>query len=487
MAQKIPIREPKAEVLFALLAVFSLVSGVIMSLAVHLDNSSRGRIGLVTTAIVVGGFAVGWRLARRGRRWLTDTGSGFVYHSVNGAIKFDDHEVVGIGSHVLLEYASGVPVSAARVAVIATNNPVLPQIEVRYSFEPEADPLGFLFDRLGGQVRQESLATFAAGGEIRGSGWRLNADGLYVRAAGSERKIPFAHLVTAEVIDRHACVWGRSAPEPLVRVPEESLNAAILVEIIGTSDFEPELKSGFGRLLFERERRWSPSSLLLWWLGTLMLLGMGGTALINSRATGTLAFGAIASFLGVALSLYWFASRRTVLRAYANGLRVAQPLAEREVCFDEVISFAYSVVRQHVTTNHVTSYVGTFVVFRLWLRDRGTFCYEFSTTTRDRAVEMIRDRLARRLAAEWRRQVFDKKLRAWCSGVTFTYKGLSVPGRHGFVPYKQIAGWAVHDGICCVRGTDGTELATLLCSEPDFYPGLNLLDQLIAPKKEDES
>lgn len=417
-----------------------------------------------------------------GRRvWLTDTSAGVEYTARDRTVAIDDSEIVGVGSRVLLEYAHGVPVSAARVGVITTSSPQIPRIDIRYSFEPSADPFEALFDRLTERIIEGARAALAAGREFVSAGCSLTREGLLLSADGSARVIAFEQIAAAEVVDRHACVWVQDKPEPVVRVPEESENAAILVALLSEKCApKPDPAGEFGRFLFKRERRWPLEMRVYLWGGSLALVTAGVVALVNGRAPGTLAFGALALLLALLFVLYWYTTRSTVLWVYTNGVRVSHPLSEQEANFDEVISFSHSAVRQQVEVNGATSFLGTFVTLKLAVRDRGVLRYEFTTTTRDTAVAALLDRLARRLAAGWLREVRDKQRRNWCGDVAFTYKGLRVPKREGFIPYSQVAGCVMQEGFCRVMHVDGDELARLSCSDTDFFTGLELLNQLIA-------
>lgn len=436
-------------------------------------------------------IGIGWRIAHR-RRWITDNANGFVYSDYRGNVEIGDREVAGIGIQLRTSSLRGRVVGTSRTAIIVTAVDEGRRYEVRYTFRggPERDPLGGLFQRLEREVTANASQVLKVGGEVRGEGWVLSKSGLGVEEHGVARQISLDQLAAVEIIDKSACVWLFNQPEPILRVPGGGVNASILVALLRSQMPWAENvtleEDGLGRLRFRRKHSWLQLASWLPAIGAVVLFVVGLIlAFTHGRQQGNDRWIALGCVLSVAALLplgTWAYYRKHVLEVYANGIRLHTSLSGvQELLYGDVESFTYTAIRNFATSAIGSAYLGNSISLEFNRRGSGRYLkYSFTTTTRDAAIDELRDAVAHRIALRWLAEVKAGRNVGWVSRTVFTPTGLKLQRQHAVVPYAALGDSSFHDGYWYLFSTGGSELLCIQTSAPDFFPGYALLSLLIA-------
>ncbi len=313
-------------------------------------------------------------------------------------------------------------------------------------------------------------------------------EGLGVEIGGEPRLLPFSEIVAAEAIDRHSCVWVRGRAEPVLRVPENEANSRLLLKLLvrripSLETTAPE--EGLGRLLFRRDhgwrsvRVWATSTVgFLWFAFGLLVLATEKLGLPRGESVLLGGLVLLAAFLVLCVRVLL---RKRVFECFSDGIRLeTRTGGERIMRFDEIETFTYSAVWR--SAEHGAAYLGTW--FTLEFRPRGdasplTFAY--SSTSRDTAVDELRDFVAGRIASRWWRALAEGRSRMWAKHIYFTPDGLEVTGRKKVVPYLDIGESRLSGGTYTQYHIDGSKLYSLSTAAPNFYPGVALLRILSEP------
>jgi hypothetical protein len=421
---------------------------------------------------------------RRCRRWIVDTGTGFTYTDYLGESHVLDEQVSGLGSRLSFGFVRGLPKVTTRSAVVAIDGKGGRRFEVNYSFRSRVpDQLGSLFERLERRVVEQATQSTQSGGLVYGEGWAIDRVGLWLQGDDDPHLVPFARVSASEIVDRHACVWVVDSSEPVLRVPDGSVNARVLVHLVGLQATGVLASSdiSLGRLLFRRDHGWRSVGVWAGYVGvaSLMLCGVIlGARDKNVVDDGTAILGVLAVLLGgIAVLTVRVVLRKKRFECFSNGVRLVTGWrGARELKFDDVRSFTYSSVRRTARTSAGSAYLGTWytIEFQTNSGDR-SLSFTFTTTTRDVAIDELRDLMAKRIASVWGRMLETGQSRRWTDRLTFTSDGLDIRGRKTPIPLAQIGSSLFQNGYWYLYHIDSTLLVREACSTPNFFPGYFLL------------
>ena len=494
-----------------LILVTALFAGaaVSFSLVGWWDWARLAGLGLLGSFI-----PLGIEVAAGRRRWraVTVTGDGFVLHDRRGDRTFRDEQVLCVSLLRVSQHRQDKIHESPKLAAVVRTLAVwvetpqgcerIPMVNLIDA--DHADPLQEFIDRMQGRLLDEAQQALASGGTCAGEGWTLGRNDLTVDAGGTaeSQQVPLRELAAAAIIDHAFCIWRRGQDDPLIRVPLESANAAVLVELLGDSlperppdNGEPE--SGvLGRLLFERRRRFERKDQIemlatccAGFVGCWIAAVLPGKMSLASAVMGTLAAAAIWS--GYRLLV----SSGLILRCYEHGVWSRRFLCEERLAYSDVEQFRFSAMDLFVKGVYVhTRYVLEFVPRAA--TGRRTIRHAVRALHDDHALEQVRVHVSRAIAARMIQELQAGQPVTWTSRLRFHPEGLEATPPKGLfrgaaqlIPYDEVDGTELRDGWFYLwRSGVEAPAASERSGERNFFPGQIVLDQCLrAARSEHES
>ncbi len=202
--------------------------------------------------------------------------------------------------------------------------------------------------------------------------------------------------------------------------------------------------------------------------GVMTLLGLGMWTILPFplSALGTLPFGAIAWIL------YALAFRMPTLEVFETGVLVSTRAEEREATFEEMSGMRWRVT-DVVVRGHVTGAAGALVMTLAGGEEIG-FAAQIARTNADFA--RARDAIARQISERMLGEIRQCGAVPWLPGVSLAQSELCFDdGRR--VPLTAGVRTHAENGHCTLY-TESEHLALVDCWEPNFFPGLMLLERL---------
>jgi hypothetical protein len=123
------------------------------------------------------------------------------------------------------------------------------------------DDFPFFAEKLVRSLADTAKTQIEAGGSLRGRGWNLTAEGLYADG----KKLNWSEIADADLIENQVTVWKSQESYPFLRIPVETAQSRILLEILERHVRKnPVMGSSgsLGRFLFRRKAA-SPFQLFL--------------------------------------------------------------------------------------------------------------------------------------------------------------------------------------------------------------------------------
>ncbi len=238
----------------------------------------------------------------------------------------------------------------------------------------------------------------------------------------------------------------------------------------------------FGRLLFAtRASMTAPLGFVIFGFALL-----GAAVLIFVEYSNVVRF---ALPLPVAAAGIWMISKapkeaRAGVLVFERGLVAISPLSKgpREVAFDDVESFQYSVVETRVNGLHFS----LTRAFKIMLRGAPPVCVQQQVGKSDTSFDKVRHILTVSVARRLRRDYERTGQMRWVKGVTVRRGELLVEGsfaegvaRARRVPLSPDLQYAINDGSCRVFFPGQSDpVLTIQCSEENFYPGFEVVAEL---------
>jgi len=391
--------------------VYWLVYGVPLSLAVAVPG--------VAAAVV--------QLARR--RWLEVTDDGFTILYRDRRRAYKDEQITGVSQRTHVRPEGGYW-RWIRLDVHTEDGDE--SVPCSYLVPPgEGDPLFPLVDRVVRGMARRVVERQAEGARVEGGGWHYDRHGLHVHHGPQRGVYTPEELTCVGVHDQLMCVWRGIETEALLRVPDTSLNAHALGQIVwafienrpGLN--EPIPGQPLGRLLFVRRGR--DAGLAWFMVGFCFLLSLLFIPMSFSKAplAGYLAFSGLIALFGA--PAVWLILRASYLRLAFHQFGVTQPGRRRSLLYADV--------------DRMTWYA-TFILLEPRAGVGGP-SIRFSSVgiSEDADVIGMRDHLATVIAQRWWEELgrgpvrWTKRMRLMQTGIEYCPAGFLVDGEPVTAPY----------------------------------------------------
>jgi len=481
-----------------------LLGGLSLSMGGFLVLNARRLVPPAVVLLLAGGALVStalilsFALATR-RRYLIPTPHGFVYTTITGERSFVDDDVMCVSLTSRDNYFGGNRSSITRRFIMWIETGGIPEsIDCVSHLRPgQSDPLSDLIVRVIRGLHDAARKAYAEGDRVEGDGWFLDRGQLILKSRQSHSVTNISDLAAADVVGNQIHIWRHGDERPFGRIPTRTANAHLLLlmleELMPRPNTEAELAPGsLGRLLFER----GPGGHALFAIGWLisLLLGLGsilifargarirfGRRRVRARVFSIFA-GATSLFVAVILVL----RQRGRFRRYVYGIQQLGMFGTRQLRFTEIGNMSYASHRAYV---HGV-YTGTTLTLSFApIPSTGLKPIRFSTTVTnsDSELDKLRDDLsvviARRMHDFWSQYGHCP----WMPYLRFAKEGLehqplTLTGRKPatLIPYTSIVNFTIDENLFRVWVNDQkTSLVNEDIGQPNFYPGLVFLSELV--------
>lgn len=487
-------------------AVVIAVGGAFAGLSLIAFHPGPATVILGVAAVfVLIAMAKGFAIAR-GRKWVTPTDDGFVYEDRRGEFEFRDEDVVELGTWARTRFSNGVPKSILRdCLMVLSAGDFRGDLQFSFSFPVDKlDPLAEFLERNLDRLVKEATERIDKGDALVGDTWELDKKELVFTDKRRSEAFGAEELSAADVVDNKVCVWIRGEPKPVVQVPASSLNALVMLRVLGKrfeargtkpDDDEP----GLGRIIFERDNSTSTGlCVFAVVVGALMFLGGCVAAFFATQErnpTGPIVLAAILVLLGPGIAVAVWFNRISILRCHSRGVARITTKMTKELEYKEVRVFSYQAIRQYVNGG----YTGTTVTMTFEPAEgsnRDTIHYSATMKKIDVELDNLRDHVSGVIAKHMKDRLDEGKTVRWTDGLRFTPEGLELElaggrlsaGKSRLLAYEKCT-FTLQDGYFFLFKKGGQDsLYSLPVSAPNFFPGYALLHQLVYPPrpKEDE-
>ncbi len=294
--------------------------------------------GPIAAAIAAPGVVAALILLSR-QQWLEVTDDGFTLVRRGGVRRpYRDDQITGVSQRTTAQPDGGL----WRWVRLDTHTEAGPEfVSFSYPVPPgQPDPLFTLVDRVVRGMATRAIEGADVGARLEGTGWHFDRHGLHVHHGPHKGVYRPDELTHVAVHDQKMCVWRGIEAEALLRVPDHTVNAHALGQVVwhfvekrpdqsGTLPGQP-----LGRLLLERRGR----DAALGWFCLAIALGLSSlfVPMSYSRAplAGYIAFACLLAPLA-ALGL-WLTLRASYLRLAFHQFGVAQPGRGRSLLYADV-------------------------------------------------------------------------------------------------------------------------------------------------------
>ncbi len=473
------------------LAILSFIGGGVL-VAFHPEPGIA--ILALGALFVLIALVQGWSISRN-RKWLTVTEDGFTYEDRRGVFDFSDDDIVELGTWARTKLNNGVPKSIVRTCrLILEAGEYRGDLNFQYSFPIERpDPHAEFLERNLQRLTDIAKDQIARSETLAGANWELEQREFHIRDNRQSETHSPDDFVAIDVVDNHVCIWLRGEAKPKVRIPAETLNALVLLRILGqrlqdrgvSNDDAP----GLGRIIFERDHSISSGVLVFCFiLGALMVGGSFVAAYYASQErnpTGPAILAGVLLLLGIGIPLLVWLNRINVLRCHTKGVCRMTTKRTRELEYKDMVVFSYGAIRQYVNG----SYSGTTVTMNFEPSpDADAEPIKYSATMKniDAELENLRDHVSTVIASEMKRRLDTGESIRWTEGMLFTPEGLQIDVAGGILnkaksrklPYVNCL-FSLQEGYFYLFKRGGKDpLYTLPVSATNFFPGFMLLNQL---------
>lgn len=453
---------------------------------------------LMTAGVVIvpcGIAAMFYRIRRR--RWVRDTGSGFVFFDRAGEREFTDDQIVGMALNFQRNYAEGVLKSVRRRCLvwIASDADLPEQLTLETTIAADRpDPLSGLITRIGNHLFELANQDLETGQVVRGEGWTWQNGELTVCEKKEVKSTRVDEIAAVARVDRHLKIWRSGEEIALAQLPEESANLYVLERLL--TDRLSQLPAGnetpspgsLGRVIFERAPSKDEARMLL-----LLCIGMIAAAVVSWCALGAvegetiLAIWLVFFFLILAVlcAMQSVRLRRSVFRCHQFGVFRAGFFGERSLHYNDVEAFTYKAVRGYFHGGYVNSYF-TLQFHPRTDQARSAIRYAFDLPNGDEELNRLRDEISRMIAERMLERLKSAEPVDWTPGLRFLGQGLEYSAgwlrRQSLVaPYTSIFSHKVEQGVFYLWVSGNKKpIVRIQTSERNFFPGFFLLMTLWA-------
>ena len=473
-----------------LLVLLAIAAGAAAGFVLH--AASQGPVDPVLGAVagaVIGLFLARLGLVALGRRWISGTEKGFILENRHGTFAFTYDDIADLATKSTIRFSGGVPHGTIRSGtIVLRDGRAFRRVRFRYEFAVDrTDPLGFFFESLLTCLTDRAKAAVASGNGLRGAGWELTVEGLWVRAGLVDRLTSINDVAAVDLVEGNVCVWTTGERHPSVRIPVGTANALVLLNVLGEQvqarGIDPdETVGGLGRVMFERE----PNNLVTLFVITLVFVAMmAAMGAVGGGADAAGFVGAGASVIGGAVFLIALLTTCT-FRCHARGVFRRNGLRTRELRFEDVGRFAYEAVRHYRDGFYVSTSVRMSFVPKPDVGGRA-ITYSASLTNCDLELEALREHVSRVVGANMLRRLERDRSVQWTEGLRLYSDGIEITTRGGWfkrsasyhIPYYKIGNTEIHEGYFYLY-LPGVRKAvyTTPVSADNFFPGHVLFEAI---------
>ncbi|MCI0417147.1 hypothetical protein L0222_30625 [bacterium] len=147
-------------------------------------------------------------------------------------------------------YTNGICTGTKYEIILATSSGKISLKHISKIDPPDDFP--FFANKLIGQLADRAQNEIESGGSLQGNGWILTAEALQ----SNGKKLNCKEIWDAAMSENHVTVWKLQESYPFVRIPMETAQSRILLEILDRyvkKNPPPQSSSSLGRLLFRRK------------------------------------------------------------------------------------------------------------------------------------------------------------------------------------------------------------------------------------------
>ena len=341
-----------------------------------------------------------------------------------------------------------------------------------------ADPTLPAIGRLVSAAADAAAVRIRSGRALTGKGWRLGPEGLVDLRRKAAAPIPLAKLAAVAPFDKDVAIWRAGDEAPAFRVAAGSPNAALLRELathaVDASAASPS--GGLGRLLVEKK----PSKVIAFaiLLVAISLLGASTGPFFDPTFEVGLAAclgvgGLLAAWAALALG-FW------KVRFHERGFVKSSPFGATELAYSDVRVFGFAATRNY----HNGAYTGTTTNVSFRSAEGKKVSFSVSSRGTDDDLDFIREAVGGIVAGTLLRELDRAGSVDWGSSLRITKKTVEVvPAmlrKARTLPIEAL-GLDIKDGWMSLYAPgEKKAAATLVCSAPNFWPGLLVLQHLAA-------
>ena len=430
------------------------------------------------------------------KRWVEDTGEGFIVRDREGERVFRDNEVDAITLFDEEHYSEGELKSLTKNFLVWVQHQADP-IEMRIhvtGYQP--NKLEDMIARVIDNLKERADDQLSRGQAITGEDWQLHSMGITLeRKNMMPQEFRFDELAVVDIFDGHVCCWRRGEEHASVKVPLKSRNAHILTLLLldkieqKEDEFASQDTTGLGRILFERK---PGATTLLVTLAFAVGLPIGGVLLyFNEDELWWLGLGMIALGLGLFMAV-WHVSV-SLFRCHERGVYQRGLTGEKQLQYTDVATFTYQATRQYYNG----AYTGT--TFALHFHpfpesQHKSITYNVTMQNADDELDVLRDHISHVIAGRMAKQLSSGQNVPWTNrlvfepgGLRFQPSGFFGPKDAVFVPYENILNFDFQEGYFHVFEMSQSKSSIQEpAAEDNFYPGFFLLVMMLTPEEEGE-
>ena len=393
----------------------------------------------------------------RQRRYLQDTGKGFVYRDRHGEARYLDTDVHAFSLRYTNRYSQGLIRSQTRHLCLWVDGRTRPLHLVSKMQLFEDDPLAEVLRRIIASLENRAEQTLEKGGKVQGQGWELTAAELTVQRGRVPEPVFVRDLSAAEFCEGKLCLWRRGEDLPFIRIPAAARNVDLLKQLLDRriqrpSEKDAALIGSLGRILFERRAPFVHrlTAALATAFG-VFLIGGGTLRWSDDASVVSLIAGSVFFILGGLFVWHYFVER---FRCHEFGVHSAGLFGRRNLYYRDVASFTYQMTRHSESGSYThTSLKMRFVPIDI--SNAKPIRYQTRSKHADEDLDALRDHISSIIAAGMAENFNAGKSVHWTTNLTFHPKGLeycpkSLIGTRKppqTIPYDDISGFNIHEGV----------------------------------------
>lgn len=436
-------------------------------------------------AVISGVTEVTVFILQKRRVWVLDTGSGFTLYEPTGESTIADPDVFAVSLWDKSIYTNGEFKGILRNVRLWVRNREEP-IRMTYKITDKSpERVTELLQRHLDRLVEQGSELLSQGGEILGEGWALKQGGLRVEQGDNQSLVPVEQIAALDILKDEVCIWKINEQVASIRFPIASRNSHLLVHLLAKQlpeDRDESLTSGegLGRVMFEKPLGLKTQP----WIALLIL-----SVLLFPVIAFFSLLGAVAASAGIAglSTLFWWLDRERCFRVCYNGVFLHGRTGEKQLRFDALESFTYSVTRNYYNGAYTgTTLSLTFVPLPSVEGNKITFNRTFKNEDTD--FDNLRDHVSGIMAVRMGKELEETGRVPWTKDVTFCSEGLEYrpSGWLGkkqetlMLPWGQIANFNFQDGVLHIwQVGKNKSVIHESSSAPNLFPGFLLFVSLI--------